>query len=535
MLECGFFPSRGGDRVYSAEQFGKIMDFLITDGVYEVYPETGVLYDESGRENKAYAPFKVQYISSKDAYYSPNNPSVIVGPGRAWFDHTWTHVSTPEVVSMPSDPSSGDRWDALVLTMDKSEAMRRNYFEWVQGDRNVDAPPISKLKGHYMHGDQVHQVPIAFVKRRANSNGAPLQIRSAVGYALCPFVRSINGSRNNVWSVQHIIDAASAKIDERIATMDRAVDEWMAEKDEENKQYLQGLKNEVSAQIMIEVNDQFDQLNRSLSTRIQNEVSDRLKNIDNELADKVNSAVTEKMNSLDIEALVNSVVSSEFSDRFTKLEGSITSTAKKTLLDAHPIGSYYWSNTNTDPSDLFGGTWVKVEGRFIYAKKSSETVGSTGGQESVTLTQAHMPSHTHTLKNGSHSHTISSLSHTHIHDHQHKMEHGHSLNMGNSSGHTGGNMLAVGDCNYVNKYEQGLGGGSFFGNNWGYIVASVANYKGNSGWINSSGTSSTITGSALTGTYTSSTVQITCESTGSGIGFNTMPPYYATNCWRRTA
>ncbi|MCB5726090.1 hypothetical protein LIQ52_12480, partial [Mitsuokella jalaludinii] len=30
---------------------------------------------------------------------------------------------------------------------------------------------------------------------------------------------------------------------------------------------------------------------------------------------------------------------------------------KQAKLDAHPVGSYYWSNESTSPADLFGGTW----------------------------------------------------------------------------------------------------------------------------------------------------------------------------------
>lgn len=34
---------------------------------------------------------------------------------------------------------------------------------------------------------------------------------------------------------------------------------------------------------------------------------------------------------------------------------------------AHPIGSYYWSSNNTNPSTLFGGTWTQIKDRFVLA------------------------------------------------------------------------------------------------------------------------------------------------------------------------
>ena len=69
---------------------------------------------------------------------------------------------------------------------------------------------------------------------------------------------------------------------------------------------------------------------------------------------------------------------------------------KKDLLEkVYPIGSYYWSEKNTSPSDIFGGSWTKIRGRFLFASDSNHDVGSTGGEETHTLTIDEMPSHVH--------------------------------------------------------------------------------------------------------------------------------------------
>ena len=48
---------------------------------------------------------------------------------------------------------------------------------------------------------------------------------------------------------------------------------------------------------------------------------------------------------------------------------------------------------STNPADLFGfGTWEQITNRFLYCANSS---GSTGG--SSTLSDANLPSHTHTF------------------------------------------------------------------------------------------------------------------------------------------
>ena len=51
---------------------------------------------------------------------------------------------------------------------------------------------------------------------------------------------------------------------------------------------------------------------------------------------------------------------------------------------------------NVNPSTLFGGTWEKIEGRFLLGSSSTHTLGSTGGEETHTLTIAEMPTHNHT-------------------------------------------------------------------------------------------------------------------------------------------
>ena len=72
---------------------------------------------------------------------------------------------------------------------------------------------------------------------------------------------------------------------------------------------------------------------------------------------------------------------------------------KKDLLEkVYPIGSYYWSEKNTSPSDIFGGSWTKIRGRFLFASDSNHDVGSTGGSERHTLTIDEMPRHSHEYK-----------------------------------------------------------------------------------------------------------------------------------------
>lgn len=61
----------------------------------------------------------------------------------------------------------------------------------------------------------------------------------------------------------------------------------------------------------------------------------------------------------------------------------------------YPVGAVYISMNNTDPGTLFGGTWTKVEGKFLLGTSTTYPAGSEGGEETHTLTVAEMPNHNH--------------------------------------------------------------------------------------------------------------------------------------------
>lgn len=46
---------------------------------------------------------------------------------------------------------------------------------------------------------------------------------------------------------------------------------------------------------------------------------------------------------------------------------------KKAKLDAHPVGSYYWSNDSTSPATLFGGTWEALPAGYTLIAQGSGT------------------------------------------------------------------------------------------------------------------------------------------------------------------
>lgn len=145
---------------------------------------------------------------------------------------------------------------------------------------------------------------------------------------------------------------------------------------------------------------------------------------------------------------------------------------KQFLLAAYPIGSLYWSSNSTSPATLFGGTWARITGRFVWALADGTASGSTGGSSTINLQHLH--------STGNHALTIDEMP-SHNHSGQYLM---------GGTGATKANLRYDGD---------------------GYIISAMPQ-KGGSNAHNHGNT-----GNAL--------------STAQSI----MPPYVAKYCWERTA
>ena len=61
-----------------------------------------------------------------------------------------------------------------------------------------------------------------------------------------------------------------------------------------------------------------------------------------------------------------------------------------------PIGyTFITTDSSFDPNTSFGGTWVRIQDRFLLASGNTYTNGETGGEATHTLTIDEMPSHNH--------------------------------------------------------------------------------------------------------------------------------------------
>ena len=183
----------------------------------------------------------------------------------------------------------------------------------------------------------------------------------------------------------------------------------------------------------------------------------------------------------------------------------------------YPVGSIYMSVNNANPGTLFGGTWERIQGKFLLGASSGHTAGSTGGAESVTLTQAQLPAHTHSVP--AHTHSIPAHTHT-VPAHT----------------HTGTTAKSGNHRHAVRRYQTAAIGGNRFciqGNDDNVIFNT--NYAGehtHTFTTNAGGGGNT--GSAGAGT-TGSGGEGNTGSAGSGSAVGIMPPFLAVYIWKRTA
>ena len=182
----------------------------------------------------------------------------------------------------------------------------------------------------------------------------------------------------------------------------------------------------------------------------------------------------------------------------------------------------FWaSNDPTSPASFIGGTWERVEGKFIIGASSAYPVGTTGGSATHTQTVAEMPSHNHsgsTGSAGSHSHTGSTGSagsHSHSGTTDWAGAHSHTTSMSSYSSGDSSNFYAppVGDNWNPHNVSTGSAGShthSFSTNSTGSHSHSVS------------------IGDAGAHTHT-----VSIGSTGSGKAMSILNPYYALYIWVR--
>lgn len=197
------------------------------------------------------------------------------------------------------------------------------------------------------------------------------------------------------------------------------------------------------------------------------------------------------------------LIISKFNDALDYMYSQGIDTGLNNLLnEVYPVGSIYMSAANVSPTNLFGGTWVKIEGKFLLCSSNTYTLGSTGGSA-----DASVPAHTHAVNittgaAGEHNHTAT-VTITPGGMHQHEVD---------TIGYPGSSGITIQKVGYVN----GKGSEHFPKTGQAGLHTHGAICEiGNSGSHTH----------AVTGTI---------ASTGTSATGANMPPYIVVNVWQRT-
>lgn len=164
-VTSGFFNSQNHDRLYDAEQLSSIFDGVILDGVYQGYGDA------------------FQVVPYEDA-----DNTVIVKTGRAWFDHTWILNDSDFSIAIAPPNSALDRYDAIVLDIDKTLSVRKNEIKYIQGQYS-SSPEYPTLIKSELH----NQYPICYIQvlRGQSAPIEPQYIINKVGTSDCPLVTGV--------------------------------------------------------------------------------------------------------------------------------------------------------------------------------------------------------------------------------------------------------------------------------------------------------------------------------------------------------
>lgn len=214
-MYCGFYPSNAGDRKYGSLDFGRFLDGLVCDGVFLT------LYDQ----------FKV----------SPNSGrSVIVGTGKAWFNHTWLELTDEYAIECEESYQDGDRYDAIVIAINTTNndvtydgrilPARDTTIVAIKGSKSTAGNPVVPITvSNQEVSEGVYLYPLADIYRaRTTTTITAGDIRIRVGEAVCPYVESLVTPSN---SATEFVEMWRAQLDKFI---DGLQSDWNSEKERYN-------------------------------------------------------------------------------------------------------------------------------------------------------------------------------------------------------------------------------------------------------------------------------------------------------------
>lgn len=151
-----------GDRRYNAEQLTSLVDGIINDGVFMGLGDALLVNALTGMD-------------------------VVVGPGRAWFNSTWTHNDSDLPLTVEQSEILMNRIDAVVLEVNRTLSVRNNTIKIVKGTPGTVPVPPTLIKSELVNQYALAHIYVgAGVVEITASN-----ITNKIGTNDCPFVTGI--------------------------------------------------------------------------------------------------------------------------------------------------------------------------------------------------------------------------------------------------------------------------------------------------------------------------------------------------------
>jgi len=224
-LTYGFYNSSASDRAYNATQMSSLFDGIIQDGIFSsILDRLMVIPQGSGLQ-------------------------VIVGTGRAWFNHTWTLNDAPIILTHDAPHVSWARYDAVILEVDSDIGVRANSIKIIKGTASVNPiyPVLQKSGTLYQYALAYVHIPVGLTTISAAN------ITNKVGTSECPYVTS---------------PITSFNINELIAQWDSEWSQWSDQKQLEFDTWFENIIFQLSQEAEGNLQNQINSILATINAKV---------------------------------------------------------------------------------------------------------------------------------------------------------------------------------------------------------------------------------------------------------------------------
>ena len=231
-VKSGFFNSVNRDRLYPADDFSKIFDGIIRDGVY-------------------------MHIGNALAVTSSSGMSINVGIGRAWFNGTWTYNDALLPLTVSDADVILNRIDAVVLEVDSTEAIRNNSIKVITG-----IPATNPVRPTLIHNTLKNQYALAYITVPVGATSlTQANITSVVGTTETPYVIS----PLTVLTANAVYSQWEAEFDSFMETSSQNDENWRTQKQQEFQNWYTSLQTALEGDVAANLANQISTLNNTVT------------------------------------------------------------------------------------------------------------------------------------------------------------------------------------------------------------------------------------------------------------------------------